>query len=157
MKMQKKVSLGVAFARKKPYEYEGAKYDADVKDGDIVTILDEGKIVVGQYGEQHVFKIKTRNGERGLTFNQKSINNLIDSFGEDSVNWVGKEAKIWVIKAMVSGKLSLVVYVSDKNAQMDDEGNFTVNGSSIDIDTIEYPEDEYNGELPNFDLPEDNG
>lgn len=154
--MNKKVSMGVAFARKKSYEYEGKQFEADIKDGDIVEILNDGAIMVGQYGEQHVFKIKTRNGEKAVTFNQKSINNLIDSFGEESSGWVGKEVKVWAIKAMVSGKMSIVVYFSHPEADMDDEGNFTTKGGSMDIDTIEYPEDEYNGEEPNFDLPEGN-
>lgn len=148
MIMQKKVSMGMAFARKKAYEYEGKKYEADVKDGDIVTVLDEGQVIIGQYGEQHVFKVKTRNGEKALTLNQKSINNLVDSFGEDSNGWINKDVKAWVLKAMVSGKLSLIVYLSHPDAEMDEEGNFSSgDGESLPID--EYPE--YTGE-PDFDV-----
>jgi len=151
MIMQKKVSMGVAFARKKAYEYEGVKYEADVKDGDILTVLDEGKVIIGQYGEQHVFKVKTRNGEKALTLNQKSINNLVDSFGEDSNGWINKDVKAWVLKAMVSGKLSLIVYLSHPEAEMDEEGNFSSgDGELLPID--EYPE--YTGE-PNFDVNEE--
>ena len=151
MQMTKKVSMGVGFARKKAYEYEGQKYEADIKDGDILTILDEGKIIVGQYGEQHVFKVKTRNGEKGLTFNQKSVNNLIDAFGTDSVEWVGKEVKAWVLKAMVSGKMSLIAYITHPDAEMDDDGDFSTKGSEVNVGMAdEYPE--YEGE-PNFDIP----
>ncbi len=151
MIMQKKVSMGMAFARKKAYEYEGKKYEADVKDGDILTVLDEGQVIIGQYGEQHVFKVKTRNGEKALTLNQKSINNLVDSFGEDSNGWINKDVKAWVLKAMVSGKLSLIVYLSHPDAEMDEEGNFSSgDGELLPID--EYPE--YTGE-PNFDVNEE--
>ena len=49
---------GVGFVRKLPYEYEGTKYEADLKDGDIVKILDSGTEEEGQWGKQKNFKIK---------------------------------------------------------------------------------------------------
>jgi hypothetical protein len=48
MKMIKKIGGGVPFARKVDYEYEGTKYEADLKDGDTVKILDGGAIEQGQ-------------------------------------------------------------------------------------------------------------
>lgn len=144
MKMNKKTSIGGAYARKKSYEYDGTKYEADLKDGDIITILDSGSQVVGEYGEQTVFKIKTRNGEKNFSVNQTTINNLVDAFGDESENYIGKEIKVWVIKAMVSGKLQLVAYLSASNAEMDEEGRFSLIGGKQDdvddgVETIELP------------------
>jgi len=103
---------------------EYAKKGEDIKDGDIVTINDAGQIVTGDYGDRMVFKISTRNGEKNLSFNQKSLNNLIDSYGEDSEGWKGKEAKIHMVKAMVSGKFQNIVYLAHPSWFMSDDGSF---------------------------------
>lgn len=143
MKRYKKTSLGGAYARKKSYNYEGKDYEADLKDGDIITILDSGNTVTGEYGDQFVLKIKTRNGEKNMAINQTSDNNLVDAFGDESENWVGKEVKVWIIKAIVSGKLQLVSYLSDPKASMDDEGRFHLgqpskaNNDDDGLDSIE--------------------
>jgi hypothetical protein len=140
MQVTKKTSVAGAYARKKSYEYDGKKFEADLKDGDTVSILDAGNIVVGEYGEQRVFKINTRNGDKNFSFNQTTINNLVDAFGEETDSWVSKNVKVWVIKAMVSGKLQLVAYLSSPDATMDEEGRFHLQGA-VQTD-IEYPEEE---------------
>lgn len=148
--MERKVSMGVPYAKKKAYEYQGSKFDADIKDGDIIKILDAGQKVTGQYGEQNVFKIRTRNGDKMIALNQVSVNNLMDEFGEDSEGWIDGDVKVWAIKAMVSGKLSTVVYLSGPDATMDDEGRFSRKAGGVEVDTIEYPEDD-EADIPNFD------
>lgn len=124
MILKKKVSMGIGFAQKKKYEYQGVQYEADVKDGDIITILNDGTVIQGQYGEQHVFKIKTRNGEKALALNQASINNLVGFYGEDTTKWIDKDVKVWAIKAMVAGKMQTIIYISDVSDEMDEDGNF---------------------------------
>ena len=137
MKLKKKTSSGIAFARKKDYEYEGQKFEADLKDGDIVTIQNAGQQLEGQFGTQTVFTLKTRNGDKGLALNQKSINNLIDAFGEETGNWIGKEAKVWALRAMVSGKMQTVVYLSPEDWTMTDEGEFvSPNDKAMEDDGI---------------------
>lgn len=108
---QKKVSVG-AFAKK----------GEDYKDGDIITIANEGKEIDGQFGKQDVFLVKLPNGEeKNLSFNQTSINSLIDGYGPDSKNWIGKKAKIWLILMSVSGKMVRVTFVTHPDAQLDEE------------------------------------
>jgi len=102
MKLKKRTSIQGNFAKK----------DEDIKHNDVIKILDGGKEVEGDYGKRYVFKINTRNGERLLTFNQTTINNLIDVYGDETSNWVGKEAKVWIIKMNVGGKIKDVVYLS---------------------------------------------
>lgn len=125
MILNKKTSIGGAYARKKAYEYDGKQFEADLKDGDIIKILSSGETVAGEHGEQFVVKVMTRNGEKNLALNQTTINNLIDSYGEDSDNFVGKDVKVWILKMMVAGKLQNVAYLSDTSSVMDDEGAFT--------------------------------
>jgi len=57
MKLSIKKGGGVPYARKEDYEYDGIKYEADLKTNDIVKILDSGKVEQGNFGEQTVFKI----------------------------------------------------------------------------------------------------
>lgn len=102
MQIKKTLSLG-----------QFAKAGEDFKDGDILQILDEGKEVEGDYGVRTVFQIRLPNGEsKNLTFNRTSLNHLVDSYGEETRDWKGKEAKAWVLNQMVSGKMRRVVYLT---------------------------------------------
>lgn len=144
--MFRKISVGGAYAKKAPYEYEGKKYEADIKNGDIVKILDEGTIATGQFGDQHVFKIETRNGEKNQTFNQTTINALIESFGEDSESWIGKDVNILTKKDVVAGRKVEIVYLVTEDWMLDEYGDLVKKGSKVDapedVDVIEYPGDE---------------
>jgi hypothetical protein len=117
---------------------EWAKKGDDIKDGDIVKILDAGQTITGEYGDRLVFKVQTRNGERNLSFNKTSVNNLVDAFGDETTAWKGKEAKIWLIKAMVSGKLQNVVYLAHPKWHMQDDGSFvgTVSSTKLEVEDI---------------------
>lgn len=117
-KYTKKVSVGV-FAKK----------GEDYKDGDLITIANEGKKVEGTYGMQDVFLVKLTNGEeKNMTFNQTTLNNMIDAFGEDSLNWIGKQVKVWLILQSVSGKMLKVTYLSHPQAEISEDGSFTIAG-----------------------------
>lgn len=146
MQMTKKVSIAGAYARKKSYEYEGKKFEPDLKDQDTVVILDSGTLVIGEYGEQKVFKINTRNGDKNFSVNQTTVNNLVDAFGSDSANYINQKVKVWVIKAMVSGKLQLVAYLSSPDATMDEEGRFHLEKQGTVNTGVDYPEEEINPE-----------
>lgn len=130
-KFQKHVSVG-AFAKK----------DEDFKDGDLLTIANEGKKVMGQFGEQDVFLVKLPKGdEKNMTFNQTSLNNMIDAFGDDSISWVGKQVKVWLIRQSVSGKMLKVAYLSHPNATITDDGSFVIPGKEAEVKTEINPDD----------------
>ena len=82
---------------------EFAKKGEDIKPNYTITILDEGTWIEGQYGEQLVIKIKTRNGERNVNFNQSTINILHDELGDDTKDWVGKDVVVRMKKDVVAG------------------------------------------------------
>jgi hypothetical protein len=128
MKYQKKVSLG-----------SWLKKGEDVKDGDLITIANEGKKTTGEYGEQDVFLMKTGDKEGNISINQTSINNWIDAFGDDSINWIGKEVKVMVVKQNVQGKIRPVYYFLHPDTILDDEsGEFIIpNKSKEAIPVIE--------------------
>ena len=144
MKMISKKSVGGAFARKEDYEYEGTKYEADIKNGDKVNILNAGDTVAGQYGEQKVFSIQTRNGEKNITFNQRTINVLIAELGDDSEKWIGKQVSIILKKDTIAGKKVIIAYLVTEGWGLDDYGDLLKESQekSENIETIEYPENE---------------
>ncbi len=111
-KFTKKVSVG-AFAKK----------GVDLKNNDSITIANEGKKLEGQFGPQDIFLIKLSNGEeKNISVNQTSINGLVDAFGDDSVKWIGKEVKVWLIKQNVAGKFVDVLYISHPEADLTQDG-----------------------------------
>lgn len=112
MQYKKTVSVG-AFAKK----------GVDIKNNDIVTIANEGKQVEGQFGLQNLFLVKLTNGEeKNISVNQTSLNGLIDAYGDDSMSWIGKEVKVWLIKQNVAGKFVDVLYVSHPQYDLGDNG-----------------------------------
>lgn len=138
MEMQKKENDGIGYVRKEDYEYEGKRYEADIKNGDKVVIKDEGRIEESQWGEQHKFLISTRNGDKRASFNQASINILIDAYGKDSRDWVGKEVNVLTRKAVIANNKVIVAYFVTDGWNLDDYGDLM---SGIkDENTTEYPE-----------------
>ena len=91
-----------------------AKSGEDYKDGDILQILDEGKMDdSGDFGPKMVFQVRLPNEEsKNLNFNKTSMNYLIDAYGEETKDWKGKNAKAWVVKQMVSNKMTNVTYLT---------------------------------------------
>ena len=144
MKLQIKKGGGIPFIRKAPYEYDGTKYEADIKSGDIIKILDSGNVELGQYGEQKNFKVKTRNGEKKMAFNQATINVLVEEFGDDSENFVNKDVKVILKKDVIAGKKVIIPYLVTDGWSLDEYGELVKEGSSTKEDVIEYPEEDIN-------------
>lgn len=125
----------------------------DIKDGDIIQIANEGKQVEGKFGMQDLFLIKTKEGKEGnVSFNQTSINCLVEAYGEESKNWIGKTAKIWAILSNVQGKMVKVYYFTHPNAELDETGGFALKGNNTapstqntlktPLNAVQTPEDE---------------
>ena len=112
-----------------------AKKGEDIKDQDIIVILNEGREDdSGDYGPRQVFLVRLMNGEeKNVAFNQTSINNLVEGFGENSVNWVGKRVKVWLVRQNVAGKFQQVLYVSHPNATFGDEGFLLIDEDRIPV------------------------
>ncbi|MFA6989753.1 MAG: hypothetical protein WC197_06770 [Candidatus Gastranaerophilaceae bacterium] len=122
MKLQIKKSGGLPYARKEPYEYDGTTYESDIKDGDVVKILDSGETEIGTFGEQTVFKIKTRNGDKKLSFNQATINVLVQELGEETETWINKDVKVLMLKKLIAGKKAIVPYLVTDEWKLDEYG-----------------------------------
>lgn len=123
MKMvTKATSDGIGYASKSDYEYEGKNYDADIKNGDTVTILNSGVIEPSQFGDQHYFKIMTRNGEKKTPFNQTTINVLVAELGDESEQWIDKKVNIITKKDTIAGKKVTIAYFISGDWVLDEYG-----------------------------------
>jgi len=120
------------------------KKGVDFKENDIIEIASEGKQIEGQYGTQDVFMIKLSDGIEGnVSFNQTTINNLIDGYGENSVNWIGKKVKVWAILSNVQGKMIKVYYFLHPNTELNEEtGQFIIPGKDLSKKEIPIIEEE---------------
>lgn len=111
MKYQKKISIG-----------NYLKKGVDFKDGDLVKIMNEGKEVPGEYGMQNMFMVKAEEKEGNVSFNQTTLNGLIDAYGDDSSNWINRMVKAHAIKQNVAGKFIVVWYFSHPQAELTEDG-----------------------------------
>ncbi len=129
MKVQKKSNIQGSWAK--------AKVDIDT--GDKIEILSAGEIVPGDYGDRHVFSVKTKNGEKNLTFNQTTMNYLIDAFGEETSDWIGEEVKVWIIKSNIAGKMRNVVYLTETDWIETDDGFYPPTKESKEVKEEDIP------------------
>jgi hypothetical protein len=65
----------------------------------------------------------TRNGERNIALNQSSINVLVDEYGEESADWVGREVRVLMKKDVVAGKRVIIAYLVADGWYLDDFGD----------------------------------
>lgn len=137
MKIQIKKGGGIGFARKEDYEYAGVKYEADLKIGDEVKILDSGNVEAGKFGDQHNFKIKTRNGEKRISFNQKTLNVLGKEFGVETENWVNKDVLVLLKKDVIAGEKVIIPYFVTEGWSLDDYGDLFKEGGESELPEVD--------------------
>lgn len=103
------------------------KPDENIKDGDIITFLDEGWEEENEaFGKrQMVITVITPDMEKKkCNLNNTSKLNMRQAYGEDSKSWVSKEARVNIVKQMVGKTMKSVVYLS--HPERDLEGNIIV-------------------------------
>lgn len=114
---------------------EFAKIGQDIKDGNQLIIEDDGQLIAGDYGDRHVFRVKTSNGTKNLSLNQTSMNNLIDAYSDETEKWIGKIAIANIVKQMVGNELKNVCYLMGEGWIMTEDGKFVRAGA----DSSEIP------------------
>jgi hypothetical protein len=90
-----------------------------------------------------------------MSFNQTSINALIDEWGTESQNWVDKKVLIHAIKQNVAGKFIDVYYIAPDGYVMGENG-FEKEGSQPDLtadDEIPVIEQESDDDIKVEDIP----
>lgn len=82
-----------------------------LKKGDLAKLKTEATWVDGQNGKQLVAKISIKGGQAdvNLAINSPSKDALIDAFGSDSKNWVGKLLTIQAEPGIFAGKRGIML------------------------------------------------
>jgi hypothetical protein len=70
-------------------------YDS-TQDGDIIEIMDEGKVEFNETLKKNMFNLHVKKGDKVLTWspNNSSGRLLQEAFGKDSTGWIGKKISI---------------------------------------------------------------
>lgn len=65
-------------------------------DGDIIEIMDEGKVEFNETLKKNMFNIHVKKGDKVLTYspNNTAGRALQEAFGKDSKEWIGKKIQI---------------------------------------------------------------
>lgn len=75
-------------------------------------------------------------GDKNMSLNQTTINNLIDAFGDETENWIGKEVYTTIVRVMIGGELKTAAYLAAEGWKMDSNGKFyNVNQNHTDVQT----------------------
>ena len=88
---------------------------SDVKDGDIITILDEGKKRSADetpFGHE-VFEVNVKlpDGEVKLwTMNRTTLRRCVEAWGDESKAWIGKKVRVQLREQNVRGVMRTVIY-----------------------------------------------
>lgn len=146
MKLSIKEPAMAPYARKEAYEYDGKQYEPDIQNGDTITIKNSGEVTNGQYGEQYEFLVETRNGDRLLNINQKSLNLLIGSWGEETNEWVGKTAHVLTKRDVIANKRVIVAYVTPGGYIIDEWGGVVKDEPNVPRDQAVAPQPKSEGQ-----------
>ena len=121
----------------KPSVFSGGKYlkADDLKTGDLIKVITEGEENVSktfkypeftQSGKPHPFAnqykaeftigVELGGGEKKtLRMNRTSFENLASAWGDDTVNWVNKLAKVSIVPLPMNGKKMIILEAESTN------------------------------------------
>lgn len=92
----------------------------DLRDQDIIQIASEGEMQEGQYGQKFVCKVKLAGGEtKKLSMNNTSWNNMINEFGNETSEWIGKEVRVHIIKQKIGATFKDALFLTHPNKGVD--------------------------------------
>ena len=85
----------------------------DIKaQGAEIEITNEAEMKDTKFGTKLFVGVKLSNGEERMWIaNNTSMNHLIETLGEDSDKWLGKNVELETVKSQTSGGLKDVIYV----------------------------------------------
>lgn len=109
------------------YESDYLKANVNVKQGDVIKLLDEGSAVADGKGKiKLTFKAECNGKQKFFTINATNRKALQKLYGSDTKNWVGKEAIANIIKVTnpSTGELTDSIALSRPGSYGDGEANF---------------------------------
>jgi hypothetical protein len=112
----------------------------------------EGKVIKNNSSK---IRFQGEEGEaKNVNVNRPSINGLIDAYGEDSKDWIGKVLTAQTEKMLVGGKRVTALYLIPEGFEMKEDENGYIVISKIGVQTearnsvngLDYPSEEINAE-----------
>lgn len=92
----------------------------NIKQGDIITLLDEGQFVAsakytyenGEPRKDFLLKVKHNDSEADMRLNATNKKVLVKAFGDETKEWVGKTIRLTTADIMVSGKMMKTIVMA---------------------------------------------
>lgn len=109
----------------------------------------------GSIKTQDVAKIRFQGGTEPLniSLNRTTLNGLIEAFGEDSKEWIGKVLTVKTEKTRIGGKNVTVVYLIPEGFEMKDDENGYAKVVKIGEETIQTAPSDDVEDLDPADIP----
>ena len=97
--------------------FSGSYLKADeAKKGEVITILDSGKEQLSKFKYEdgntktdYLFKVEYMGEEKVLRMNANSRRAMVEAFGDDTENWIGKKAKLFIMPTPNGDKKMIVL------------------------------------------------
>jgi hypothetical protein len=124
----------------------------ELKNGDHVKVVSEAKMEMGQNGEQLVAKVLVSGTKEpgNVSINKATRRALVESFGDDTVNWVDKILTVHLERMMIGGKRVIGLFLIPEGYEVtEDAGGYIVVsriGGSIPNTNVPYPDEEVKAE-----------
>ena len=129
---------------------------SEVVSGTLVTLAPEAKESPSSFDEtktQTVAKVKIKGFPelKNVRINLTSVNALVEAFGEDSKNWIGKVLTAQTEKAVVAGKRVTILYFVPEGFEVkeDSEGYVKV----LKVENLKTKNESPEEEIDNESLP----
>ena len=129
--------------------------NSELTNGTLVTLASETKEIPSTFEDgkmQNVAKIKVKgfDGLKNVRLNWTTISALIEAFGDESNNWVGKVLTAHTEKIQVAGKRVTVLYLVPEGFEVteDSEGYVKVLRKEVVKTEVPVAEDSKPEDLP---------
>ena len=102
---------------------------SDVVSGVQAKLVSEVHQTEGEFGMQDAAKIRIKGDDeiKNVRVNKPSIGALVEAFGEDSKEWVGKLLTLHTEKMVVAGKRVTALYLLPEGFELkEDDGGYLV-------------------------------
>lgn len=108
---------------------------SEVVSGTPVKLITEATESESEFGKQVTAKAHFKGADEAvnLRINKPTLNGLIDAFGKDSKEWIGKVMTAVTEKAIVGGKRVTIMYlVPEGFALKEDDGGYMVVAPAVE-------------------------
>lgn len=125
-----------------------------LKNGDLIKLTSEAEWIDGQNDSKQLVakaRVKGLEEEVNLAINKPSKNALIDAFGKDSKEWIGKVLTVAVESGIFAGKRGIMLNLIPEGYEVSEDANGYIiiqrsgrRDEAPKPDLIQYPKEEIN-------------